>query len=368
MNGWKTLKPLYVVPNPHARGGVARSSARVMKHVSALGVTIAACSPDVHLFAGDYRLHDRVARFGWHSNDLQYWTDRVLETVDRLGDINIIVGYYGTSGGFVAAAAAALAELPCIVALRGNDLDRDMFHAGSHSMLAFAVSRATMVTAVSRNMVRKTERWFGVDVQFMPNGVDTELFYPDPKAAHQFQTRHGLEGGRPVAGLLGEFKAKRGLDRLRAWSAALASWQLVLVGHVRDDVQAHIPAQAVRVGYISSVAELRGAYSACDVVLQPSHHDGMPNVVLEAMACGRPVLGSPVGGIPDLIQSGHNGMLCRTPEDWRHALDGLRTRQIGQTWGTQGRAGVMTAAAEAERHVELLVEARSRYTPSNASR
>jgi glycosyltransferase involved in cell wall biosynthesis len=55
---------------------------------------------------------------------------------------------------------------------------------------------------------------------------------------------------------------------------------------------------------------LCAAYTLCDLVLQPSIDDGMPNAVLEAMACERVVVASPVGGLLDLIQDGENGFLC----------------------------------------------------------
>ena len=49
-----------------------------------------------------------------------------------------------------------------------------------------------------------------------------------------------------------------------------------------------------------------------DVLLMPSMAEGTPFAMIESMACGRPALGTPVGGIPELIKNGHTGWLCRT--------------------------------------------------------
>jgi glycosyltransferase involved in cell wall biosynthesis len=53
------------------------------------------------------------------------------------------------------------------------------------------------------------------------------------------------------------------------------------------------------------------AYSASDVFVIPSLMDNLPNTVLESLMCGTPVIGFPVGGIPDMIQDGENGLLTQ---------------------------------------------------------
>ena len=355
-------RPLYLLPGS-PRGGVARSAQRLLRHLTAQGIPVALCQPDPNLFDGDIDHTDRGLRFGANRDMLQRWTDHALALIKRLGDVNVVVGYYGTSGGFVAATVAALAGLPCVVALRGNDVDRDFFRGDQHALLRYAVTQATLVTTVSSEMAAKVKRLFGTAARFVPNGVDVTRFFPDSSGAAEFRARHGLGEAR-VVGLFGEFKPKRGLDRLAEWGDGLNGSRVMLVGRVRDAVVHHVPAGALRIGYLDDVAALRAAYCACDVVLQPSHHDGMPNVVLEAMACGRPVIASPVGGLPDIIEPDVNGQLCTDSADWRAAL--MTGPSAG--WGTEAQSGVHTAVAEAQDHDALLAEVRRRYTARNASR
>ena len=80
-------------------------------------------------------------------------------------------------------------------------------------------------------------------------------------------------------------------------------------------------------------------YNLMDVVALPSKHDGLPNALLEAMACGRPVVGGRAGGLPDALEDGLNGVLVE-PGDvmgLADAIEGLLA--------DPDRAALMGAAA-----------------------
>lgn len=69
-------------------------------------------------------------------------------------------------------------------------------------------------------------------------------------------------------------------------------------------------ATVMAAGYISEDRDLALAYSACDVIALPSRQDNQPNVMVEGMACGTPVAGFRIGGLPDLIDDGVSGALA----------------------------------------------------------
>jgi len=103
-----------------------------------------------------------------------------------------------------------------------------------------------------------------------------------------------------------------------------------------------------RVRFLGQVAhhELSDFYAAADVLVHMSSREGMPNVVLEAMACGTPVVAGAVGGIPEIISPPFHGRLLasRTPQALAEAVNellrfpsdrsALRRRAEEFTWET----------------------------------
>ena len=252
---------------------------------------------------------------------LQEWTQRTILEVQRVKP-DILVGYYGSTAGFCAAAAAKFLDYPVVVCLRGNDVNRDLFSAMWTQQLQFSVQKADAVVTVSTEMKRKIAAWMGVKAVFISNSVDKEVFYPDPEGAKRFKEQWKL-GDRPIIGLFGEFKPTRGISILNHLKEALSDVAVMVVGEVREAYKSSIPSWIFKVPYITDIGALRGAYSACDIVLHPSNHDGMPNVVLEAMACERVVVTSRTGGLTDLISHGKNGFFCDTLEEWAAGIKRL---------------------------------------------
>lgn len=128
----------------------------------------------------------------------------------------------------------------------------------------------------------------------------------------------------------------------RAKAKLPADWCLLIAG--RDDgIGAALRAQGERLGlgahlrWLDVVSDVGQVFAASDIVCQPSHEEGLPNAVLEAMAAGRPVVASRVGGLPEIIESEVEGLLvpARDPDALADALVDLATnpgrrRALGQ--------------------------------------
>ena len=174
----------------------------------------------------------------------------------------------------------------------------------------------------------------GGRLHVMRNGVDLQQFEPLPTAA--MRQALGLSGG-PLLLSVGNLVAHKGhglvleaLARLRA-DPAWADARLLLVGAGPDAAQFKAQAQALGIAdavrWVGQVphADLKQWYSAADVLVLASSREGWPNVLLEAMACGTPVVASDVGGVREIVQASPAGRVVaqRTPDAFAAALADL---------------------------------------------
>lgn len=212
---------------------------------------------------------------------------------------DLVHGFYAVPAGTVAVMAARLLELPCLVSVRGNDLDRDLYHRRHSSLLQWTLRYAHRILCVSREAEQRARLVGARSTEYTPNAVDPELFFPEP----------GSPGQPPMVLFTGEMRFKKGLVPLLQ-AVEGRELRLVLAGGVRKRDRAWLRGAAVEVRpYVDDPVALRGLYNQADLVVCPSLWDGMPNTVLEAMACGRPVLATRVGGIGDLVTHGESGWL-----------------------------------------------------------
>jgi PEP-CTERM/exosortase A-associated glycosyltransferase len=217
---------------------------------------------------------------------------------------------------------------------------------GSESALRYTAARnletvlircAAAVVTISQGLCEDAVRRGAAAERVVraPNGVDTAEFHPMPRDA-ELACRHDLAGGI-VFGYVGYFYAYEGVDiLLRAFASiarTLPGSRLVLVGDGED--AALLRALAAELG-VSSRVLFAGAvphhdvprwYSVCDVLVYPRRAGSLTALVtplkpLEAMAMGRPVIGSAVGGLQELIRDGETGLLCR-PDDPAALADAL---------------------------------------------
>ena len=274
-----------------------------------------------------------------------------------------------------AVAAMTLARrlrIPILLKAHGSDVNLHGRYPSRRAQMVRAARQAACTLTVSADLGRQLKGW-GVPadkVRTLYNGVDPQRFFPQPRA-HACTT---LGVSATVRRLLyvGNLKASKGvLDLVMALGQLPASdWQqCVLIGDGPDRqrlqqllVEQRLTDKVVLLG--SQAPEHINLWlAASDLLILPSHAEGVPNVVLEAMAAGRPVVASALPGIREIVtddcavlvapqQPARLAQGIRQALAWPWQQDAISTQAARFSWSTS------TAALE-----QALSEAVAHYPP-----
>lgn len=198
-----------------------------------------------------------------------------------------------------------------------------LYNEVGHSVNHFLYERCfDGVVVESRAMQEYVERCSSkehANALLVESGIDVDAFTPGSPARR---------GAGLVLGFVGRMSAEKNpigfielCERLHAVLPSI-SCRIIGGGPGADEVRRRVEASSARevLEYQGYQPDLLAALRELDVLVVPSKLDGRPNVVMEANACGVPVLGAPVGGIPELIEDGHNGYLL-PPGDYRRFIE-----------------------------------------------
>jgi len=203
--------------------------------------------------------------------------------------------------------------VPAVVKLHGSDLNVIARLVGPRAQLRAMLPRAARVVAVSRRLAAEAEA-LGVPaekIRVVPNGVDGERFQPRDREAARAAL--GLAAERRLVLYVGHLKENKGVLDLASAMAAVSDADLVVLG--AGEADSRLAAALAPLGDRARMLgerpheEVPTWMAAADLVVLPSWNEGMPNVVIEALACGRRVVATDVGGTPELVRSSLLGTL-----------------------------------------------------------
>lgn len=300
---------------------------------------------------------------GWH----------LARRVARGVSATVLHGHWVIPGGVMAAAAAP--DLPLVISLHGSDVYVAERHALAGRTARWAFGRAGAVTACSDDLrTRGIALGASADRSVtVPYGVDASRFRPDPAAREVCRAHWRVPSDAEVIFTAGRFVRKKGFEHLIEAIARLAparpALRLVLAGG--GDLEARIRQQIEALGLVDRVvlpgvlrqADVATGLAAADLVVVPSvrddagNVDGLPNVVLEALASGTPLVATRAGGIASVIREGETGLLVE-PRDisglasaiaWllEHPAERARLGATARLW-TLREAGWDKVAAQLE--------------------
>jgi UDP-glucose:(heptosyl)LPS alpha-1,3-glucosyltransferase len=184
---------------------------------------------------------------------------------------------------------------------------------------AYRRGRCRRFVAVSSNLAGEVTRAFGRsdgEVDVISNGVDTAVFRPDGRVASDVRRDLDIAGGQLLAVFAGGDWERKGLSIAIDAIGMAPRWELLVVG--KGDVPAYA-ARACAVGasvyFLGHTADPQRYYCAGDAFVFPTAYEGFALVVLEASACGLPLLVTASSGADRLLQPGVNGWFVeRTAE------------------------------------------------------
>jgi len=258
--------------------------------------------------------------------------------------------------------AAAVGETPFAIGLHGSDV----FLAekpGVRTLVRRALGRSRLLTGCSPELVDRV-RALGFPAErsrVIPYGVDVAAFSPDPARRGLWREKLGVPQDAPLLLGVGRMATKKGfqvlLEALPGLLAARPDAHVVLAGAgdlwdrfatlgAQWPGRLHLPGKVLR-------DTLPDLYRAADLFVLPAVHDakgnvdGLPNVILEAMASGLPVVASGISGIPLAVEDGTTGRLVpeKDPERLREALlelvgDPGRARAMGERGRRKAETGL----------------------------
>jgi glycosyltransferase involved in cell wall biosynthesis len=271
----------------------------------------AAMRADVQLRGAAYLAAPLALLAGW----------RTARAVARRAGATVMHGHWVIPGGVTAALARP--DLPLVISLHGSDVYIAETLAPARLAARRAFQRAGYVTACSDDLGRRAVA-LGAEstrLEIIPYGVDGARFRPDAVLRAEKRRGLGIPDGTTLAVTAGRLVAKKGFEYLVDAVASISGVTLVIAGDgtLAGDLRQRAKSRGVsdRVVFLGNQTqeEVARLLMAADIAAVPSvrddsgNVDGLPNVVMEALASGTPLVTTPAGGIGSVVEHGRTALV-----------------------------------------------------------
>jgi N-acetyl-alpha-D-glucosaminyl L-malate synthase BshA len=300
-----------------------------------LGIELASRGHDIHFitYSQPFRLTGREANIHFHEVAVTNYPlfehppyDLALATrmaeVAEFYSLDLLHVHYAIPHSVSALLARQMlasrgVHLPFITTLHGTDITLVGLDRSYLPITRFGIEQSDGVTAISSHLRERTREAFGIssEIEVIRNFVNCDVYVRDAELAAAMRPRFAEPDERLLVHLSNFRPVKRIQDVVEVFARVARAMpaRLMLIGDGPDRSVAEYLAREHnvqdRIHFIGKQDNVNELLPLADLMLMPSEMESFGLAALEAMACGVPTIGTRVGGVPELIEDGHNGLL-----------------------------------------------------------
>jgi N-acetyl-alpha-D-glucosaminyl L-malate synthase BshA len=305
-----------------------------------LGIELAARGHDVHFITSSppFRLNGREANIRFHEVAVYNYPlfehppyDLALATrmaeVAEFYSLDLLHVHYAIPHSISGILARQMLEtqqdaarrryLPIITTLHGTDITLVGLDRSYLPITRFGIEQSDGVTAISSHLRERTREAFNIqgEIEVIRNFVNCDVYVRVPTKVAEMRPRFAQPSEKLLVHLSNFRPVKRVLDVVEVFAkvAAALPARLMLIGDGPDRSSAEYLALrlgvADRCHFLGKQDNVNELLPLADLMLMPSEMESFGLAALEAMACGVPTIATRVGGVPELIDDGSNGLL-----------------------------------------------------------
>jgi len=305
-----------------------------------LGIELAARGHEVHFITSSppFRLNGREANIRFHEVDVYHYPlfehppyDLALATrmaeVAEFYSLDLLHVHYAIPHSLSALLARQMLEtqqqasrrryLPFITTLHGTDITLVGLDRSYLPITQFGIEQSDGVTAISSHLRERTREAFNIqgEIEVIRNFVNCDVYVRVPEKYAAMRPRYAAEDEKLLVHLSNFRPVKRILDVIEVFArvARALPARLMMIGDGPDRSSAEYLALnlgiADRIHFLGKQDNVNELLPLADLMLMPSAMESFGLAALEAMACSVPTIATRVGGVPELIDEGVNGLL-----------------------------------------------------------
>jgi len=256
----------------------------------------------------------------------------------RTADADVVHGYLTVGNLLALLAKVAHRRTRVVWGVRSAYMDRDRYDWMARLTFRFSCACARMADLVIVNSdasgTHHATLGYPRDrMRVIPNGIDTRRFSFDAGARARLRQAWGVAEDALLVGLVGRLDPMKDHPTFLKAAAELAGrdarWHFVCVGEGKPDYTASLTTQAAGLGlqdrlvWAGPHSDMPAVYSALDLLASTSYGESFPNVIAEAMACGRPCVVTDVGDSARIVEDCGVTVAARDPEAFAAAVESM---------------------------------------------